>query len=97
MEKVIKLVEEITYIANDGTEFDRKDDCLMYEWKEQAKKVYIPLDKRMNTHHKHKQGYDKNVEIYSSEETCNKAISTYALPDDWYCQEIYLDHRLWKD
>ena len=84
-----RTITETIYKAADGTTFTNEQECLWYEWREQAQVLYQLLAKGER---------DRMIELYSTEELAQEQLSRLSSSrDDYYIQEVYVDIRSASD
>ena len=80
-----ELVESTYYLANDGKRFSDKSSCEWYEKQLTLQPIYITAPSK---------GFllrGSRVEVYSTLELAEHAISTYVHPEKWTVITSYID------
>lgn len=81
---VIKTIEKVVHVANDGKEFSNAEQCLHYEWTLAATEVFLVTARGQRS---------DNAEVYSTYELAEKAINGSTSHS---ITKGYLDERFWN-
>ena len=73
------------YVSNDGIEFSNKYECMYYEWKQRATKLYAVHERGQKS---------EATELYFTHIDARKAVGASA---SHYITEVYINKRFWKE